>query len=181
MKWQLFLTPCLVTLSLFSLVGCKSTLSYRLMENIEYGQTEWTVQRAVDLGNVLTTENVKGFNITIDDMTTSGRFVEVYWVVQNTSDQNINISTNPVIIDANNREYQLITDFKGSKPIDSGTGFYLGSPLLGMPPYMIGDASIPYRCLAFFNVSADATELKLKIPDLSSESTKIITVDLDLD
>ncbi len=180
----------LIMLGLFISSSCTNNFAnkpvpvvqYYLNQSIDYSNVKWVISGVKDVGEKLTTEDVQFFNATIEDTLPSGRFIEVYWWIENLSGKDIPNPAGPVIIDEQNREYQIFTNFNNWKenPPVPGSSFWVGSPELGMP-LILQSRTIPYYRTVFYDVPNDAKELKLKIPDLMNENSKIVLVNLNLD
>ena len=149
-------------------------VEYKLNQSIDYSGIKWTVSGVKDFGNKLTTEDFKGFDGTIDDTLASGRFIYVYWWIENSSGKDIANPSSPTIIDEKNIEYKVFNSFVNWEDKIPGA---VGGPELGMP-VVLENRTIPYYCAAFYDVPTDAKELKLKIPDLMNENSKIVMVNL---
>ena len=180
----LYLPLTFIALSgLFVSNGCASkcdpipAFEYKLNQSIDYSGIKWTVSGVQDFGNKLTPEDFRGFDVTIDETLASGRFIYVYWWIENSSGKNIASPSSPTIIDEKNIEYKVFNSFVNWKDKIPVT---VGGPELGMP-LVLESRTVPYYRAAFFDVPIDAKDLKLKIPDLMGENTKIVLVDLNLD
>jgi len=146
----------------FSNIGSKgtpspnppSTQQYSIGQDVIVGKGRWTVLSARDRGSVLRGSDSKYPTITADK-TTTGKFIEVNFELENMGTITETWVSSPTLIDNNKRE------FKGadgvSDWIPNEKQFFLTSINPGVPAQFV----------EIYEVSKDSSGLKLKVSDIS--------------
>ena len=113
-------------------------------------KAKWTVLAVKDRGQVL-----HGSNSFTEDKTTTGKFIEVTYIVENVGKQPVDYVDEPTLVDSQGREFSFMMFFGNYVP----DGMALGIEMLG------GDLqpNIPKQAMVIFEVAKDATGFQLKV------------------
>ena len=130
-------------------------------------QVKWRVLTAKNRGSVLrdSESRLPGF---YKDKTTTGKFIEVTFVVENLSGSTQNFVSTPKIVDSQSREFDKAEEYWGYVPKDMD---FVGATL---------QPNIPKQAVVIYELPQDATGLKLKVSDFGIIYKKSALINLGL-
>lgn len=130
-------------------------------ENVTVNEVRWRVLEVKDLGSTLTSANQF-----IEDVTTSGRFVQVRFEIENRG-KSMKSFSGLDLIDSQKREYKSASDAIPFLP--EGEDCIIIENL---------NPNVPKTCVAIYAVPADATGLTARVGDLNPLSSEYAYVAL---
>jgi len=127
---------------------------YSVNQNVELGKARWILLSAVDKGSVLKSSESWAPRIT-EDKNTTGKFIEVILEIENIGNETETFIADPILIDSKEREYKPASRVHMWVPDEYETT---------IPELHPG---VPKKCMLIYEVAKDATDLKLKVHDIS--------------
>ena len=132
----------------------KITTGYSISQDVRVGDVRWKLIDVKDRGNILKASESR-FSIIANDKTTTGKFIEITMEVENLSKEMKSFS-DLRLVDNKNREF--IPASGVSEWIPEDKELFLLSNL---------NPNMPQQFSSIYEIPIDATDLKVKVGDLS--------------
>jgi hypothetical protein len=130
-------------------------------------QAKWRVLSSRNMGNVLKGSESR-YPSFKEDKTTTGKFIEVTFIVENIGGKTKTMPVPPEIVDSQNREFGTAEEYYLYVPNDMD---YL---LTTLPP------NVPKNAIVIYDLPQDATGLKFVVNDFSFLSHETALIDLGM-
>ena len=139
--------------------------NFSIGDNVILSDTEWVLLEAWDLGN-----NVVSNNIFIKDRMTSGKFIQIKFLVKNISKSKIDFNFlidnhHPKLFDSENREFEYIDSMANFVP----DGAHTTNSFSGETTIQSGMEKNFY---AIYEVPKESSELHIIFPSIKNRTEK---------